>query len=181
MFATQRSNGSTSGSSGSSSGRLVNIFYPTATASTSSTSKPTALAERPEFSTLIKAKARPQTPSSSSSSYRRLATCRSDVVLARRDGAASALTYEGVLHDLLVMLKSLLIRVHAAAYGHDPSVVLTYVLQTATENVADDAARVVGELEAVHGTSPTHHVTAYAEMAVDFARQVTLRVVTPHG
>ena len=174
---SNNSNGSSNSNHSSTGGRLVNVFHPTnvTAPSSSASAKPTALAERPEFTTLIKAKARPQMSSSSSSGgggYRRLAVSRSDMIQARRDHAASAITYEGVLHDLLVMLKSLLIRVQAAAYGHDPSVVLTYVLQTATEHVADDAARVVGELEALHGDSPAHHVTAYAEMAVDFARQV---------
>ena len=87
---------------------------------------------------------------------------------------AVGMTYEGILKETVIVIKSLLIRVQAASYGHDPFVVMSYVGQRAEECVEEDVSRLVKELETLHGfdSYPSHRITAYAELANDLTKQV---------
>ena len=90
------------------------------------------------------------------------------------DRSAVGLSFEGILKETVIVIKSLLIRVQAASYGHDPLVVMSYVGQRAEECVEEDVTRLVKELETLHGydSYPSHRITAYAEIANDLTKQV---------
>ena len=88
--------------------------------------------------------------------------------------AAVGMTYEGILKETVIVLKSLLIRVQAASYGHDPFVVMSYLGQRAEECIEEDVTRLVKELASLHGfdSYPSHRITAYAEIANELTKQI---------
>ena len=155
------------------------------TSETESNKKPMPLSERPEFTTLMKAK--PKSPpggkeniNTNKQQQPRISVSRSDIILARRERSAQNLSYEGILHEQLVMQKALLIRAQAASYGHDPLVVMSYVGQRAQETIDEDVNRLINELTEINGHSPSHRMTAYAEISIDLAKQLESVVFDQH-
>lgn len=90
------------------------------------------------------------------------------------------MTYEGILHEQLCMVKALLIRAQAASYGHDPLVVLKYSRQRAQECVQEDAQKLIQELETMHGACPSHRITAYGAISNSLARQMETVIFDQH-
>jgi len=145
--------------------------------------KPLPLEQRPEFTVLMKAKVRvPGTGKDVPPHHepKKPLPSRTEVMLARRERTAQNMSYEGILHDQLVMQKALLIRTQAASYGHDPLVVMSYVGQRAQEAVEEDVARIINELTELHGPHPTHRITAYAELSTDLGKQLESIVFDQH-
>ena len=151
------------------------------------TKKPMPLSERPEFTTLMKTKVKSppggggkENMNNNKQSSQKMSVSRSDIILARRERSAQNLSYEGILHEQLVMQKALLIRAQAASYGHDPLVVMSYVGQRAQETIDEDVNRLINELTEINGHSPSHRMTAYAEISNDLAKQLESVVFDQH-
>lgn len=127
--------------------------------------KITSLKDRPEFTTLMKAKVR--TPvrddenaklvshSHQRESQKKLMS-RSELISSRREFKANNLSYEAILHDQMVAVKALLIRTQAANTAHDPAVIMSFVGQRAEECVKEEVDKIVRELEEIQGPNPTH-------------------------
>ena len=135
-----------------------------------------ALNKRPEFTTLMKAKPRiiihsddplqiNQYGGSEFSNHRAYAahhmhekvpTNRTEVIIARRDRDSNNLTYESILHNQIVGVKTLLIRAQAANMAHDPLAVMSYVEERANETVYEELAKIISQLESIQGPNPTH-------------------------
>ena len=151
----------------------------------SNAKKPMPLSERPEFTTLMKTKLKSppggkENMNNNNKQPPRISVSRSDIILARRERTAQNLSYEGILHEQLVMQKALLIRAQAASYGHDPLVVMSYVGQRAQETIDEDVNRLINELTEINGHSPSHRMTAYAEISNDLAKQLESVVFDQH-
>ena len=91
---------------------------------------------------------------------------RSAVQSGGSDMHAQQLTCERVLCDELVYLKRMLLRYQATALMHDPATVDEYVDTRSQQAVEEELSTLIKNLIKVKGPSPTHRITAYAQLGI---------------
>lgn len=84
----------------------------------------------------------------------------------------SQITCEKVLNEMLVQVKSLLLRVHSAKMSHDPANVNIHVYKRAKEAIEEELSRIIVKLHNYQGVNPLHRVAAYSQLSTEIMTEL---------